>query len=339
MPFILLTNGGGKLESTRIKDLSSKLNVPLDTSMIVQSHTPFADLVHPSKAHPQGLKDKCILVCGGDYDDCREVAHAYGFNNVVLPGDIYAAYPTISPFTRVFKDYYSSFARPLPRPINPENPSESLKIDAIFVYNDPRDWALEIQLITDILLSENGIMGTYSSKNNDRSLPNRGYQQDGQPPIYFSNPDLLWAASYHLSRFGQGGFREALEGVWAAVTGGPKAEVELYKTVIGKPYKHTYEFAERRLSEHRKELMGLEGDITALKRVYMVGDNPESDIAGANNFQSLIGTEWISLLTRTGVYRDRTGQRPTHEPRAIVDDVKAAIQWAVKESRWPVPFR
>lgn len=338
IPFIFLTNGGGKHESARIKDLSTKLEVKLDTSMIVQSHTPFAELVHPSKLHPEGLKDKCILVCGGDKDECRDVAHAYGFSNVVLPGDIYAAHPTISPFTNVFKDYYAGFAKPLPRPINPENPPESLKIDAIFVYNDPRDWALDIQIITDILLSEKGIMGTYSSKNGDRSIPNLGYQQDGQPPIYFSNPDLLWAASYHLSRFGQGGFREALEGVWAAVTGGPKAGVQLYKTTIGKPYRGTYKFAEKRLIEHREDLFGLEAGMTDLKRVYMVGDNPESDIAGANNFESPTGAEWVSLLTRTGVYKDRVGQRPTHEPRAIVDDVKAAVQWAMKDSKVPVPF-
>ena len=318
--------------------MSTKLDIKLDTSMIVQSHTPFADLIHPYEAHPEGLKDKCILVCGGDYDACRNVAHAYGFHNVVLPGDIYAAHPEISPFTRVFKNYYSGFAQPLPLPINPKNPSESLKIDAIFVYNDPRDWALDIQVVMDILLSQEGIMGTYSSKNNDVSLPNRGYQQDGQPPIYFSNPDLLWAASYHLSRFGQGGFREALEGVWAAVTGGPSMGVELYKTVIGKPHQGTYEFAEKRLIEHREELVGLEADMTELKRVYMIGDNPESDIAGANNFRSSTGTDWISVLTRTGVYKDRPSQRPTYEPRAIVDDVKAAVQWAVKDSRWPVPL-
>ena len=197
---------------------------------------------------------------------------------------------------------------------------------------------MDIQIITDILLSEKGVMGTYSSKNSDKLLPNHGYQQDGQPPIYFSNPDLLWAASYHLSRFGQGGFREALEGVWAAVTGGPQAGVELYKTMMGKPYRGTYEFAEKRLIEHREELFGLEAGMTELKRVYMIGDNPESDIARANNFESPTGAEWVSLLTRTGVYTDKAGKRPTHEPRAIVDDVKAAVRWAVKDSDWPMPL-
>ncbi len=70
IPFILLTNGGGKHESERVADLSRKLHVPLDTSMFVQSHTPFADMDH--------YKDKTVMVVGGSEDKCRQVAEAYG---------------------------------------------------------------------------------------------------------------------------------------------------------------------------------------------------------------------------------------------------------------------
>jgi HAD superfamily hydrolase (TIGR01456 family) len=302
--------------------------------MFVQSHTPFARLVHGVDGKT-GLRDKCIMVFGGDHGKCRHVAERYGFRNVITPGDIFAAYPQIWPFSKVFADYYKSFARPLPRSINQNDPGNSLKIDAMFVFNDPRDWALDIQILLDVLLSRNGIMGTYSEKNNDRSLPNNGYQQDGQPPLYFSNTDLLWAAGYHLPRLGQGGFREAFEGVWAAVTGGPREGVDLQKTVIGKPFKETYDFAERMLIQYREHLFTSEGQPVPLRRVYMIGDNPESDIRGANTFQSPHGTEWISLLTRTGVYKDRAGKVPSWQPREIVDDVKAAVKWALKDSKWP----
>jgi len=67
IPFILLTNGGGKTEQERVDDLSEKLGVRLDVSMLVQSHTPFAML--------DDLKEKTVLVCGGDGDRCRHVAH------------------------------------------------------------------------------------------------------------------------------------------------------------------------------------------------------------------------------------------------------------------------
>lgn len=170
---------------------------------------------------------------------------------------------------------YSSFARALPRPLQEYDPSceAPLKIDAIFIFNDSRDWALDIQIIVDLLLSQGGIIGTTSPLNNNPSLPNRGFQQDGQPPLYFSNPDLLWAAKYHLPRLGQGGFRKALEGVWDALTGGKESGVKLQEHMFGKPHQATFEFAERRLLQHRRRLFQLpdhDAD-SKLECVYMVG--------------------------------------------------------------------
>jgi hypothetical protein len=195
-----------------------------------------------------------------------------------VPGDIFASDPSIWPFSQHLLSYYESFARPLPRSINPATPSSSLKFDAIFVYNDPRDWGLDATLILDLLLSHKGIMGTTSTLNGNSSLPNKGYQQDSQPKLYFSNPDLWWAAKYHLPRLGQGGFREALEGLWKAIAGDG---VQLEKEVIGKPYAKTYQFAEKRLIIHRNGIFGhaKEAKETPLKRVYMVGDNPGMSFA------------------------------------------------------------
>ncbi|KAE8148721.1 aspartyl-tRNA synthetase [Aspergillus avenaceus] len=315
IPFILLTNGGGKHETERVAEISEKLQVPLDHSVIVQSHSPFAELVRgPDEA--SALENKCVLVVGGDGGRCRQVAERYGFKNVITPGDIMMANPTVWPFANAFKSYYENFARPLPNPKDPKDPTKGLKVDAIFVYNDPRDWALDAQIIMDFLLSSQGVLGTLSDKNGQTDLPNRGYQQDGQPPLYFSNPDLWWAAAYHLPRLGQGGFREALEGVWAATTGGPSKGVELKKTLIGKPYQGTYEFAEHQLLRNRSRVFGTEANIP-LRNVYMIGDNPESDIQGANTYRSPHGSQWHSLLVRTGVYG---GGEPTWVPETIVDN-------------------
>ncbi|KAH6620159.1 hypothetical protein C7974DRAFT_316023, partial [Boeremia exigua] len=326
IPFILLTNGGGKHESERVAELSRKLHVPLDTSMFVQSHTPFADMDH--------YKDKTVMVVGGAEDKCRQVAEAYGFKTVVTPGDILAAYPDVWPFSQQLLSYYKTFTRPLPAPIDPTSPSTSLRIDAIFVYNDPRDWGLDAQIIKDVLLSERGILGTLSPKNGNVALPNKGYQQDGQPALYFSNPDLLWAAKYHLPRLGQGGFREAFEGIWAAITGGEREGVSLQKIVMGKPYRPTYEFAEKRLMAHRRHLVQAEhSQLGVLKRVYMVGDNPASDIAGGNNYESPFGTDWASILVSTGVYAE--GSQPAVQPRQIVGDVWDAVRARTLESSKP----
>ncbi|KAH9888613.1 HAD-like domain-containing protein [Xylariomycetidae sp. FL2044] len=321
IPFILLTNGGGKHEQERVADLSSKLGVQLSTENFVQSHTPFQELVHGSES----LGDKNILVTGSHAAKSRIIAEQYGFKNVITPADILMAHPTIWPFEPLIESVYASTARPLPSP--------RPKFDAIFVYNDPRDWALDIQIITDLLMSQGGVLGTYSTKNGKLELPNSGWQGDGQPSLFFSNPDMFWSAAYHHPRFGQGAFQAALAGIWEQITGGK----QLKRTVIGKPYQQTYAYAERVLNAYRAKVMGMseekEDVTTPLRRVYMVGDNPESDIRGANEYMSPWGTDWTSVLVRTGVWTPDRGT-PTHIPRVIVDDVHKGVEWALKMEGW-----
>ena len=69
--------------------------------------------------------------------------------------------------------------------------------------------------------------------------------------------------------------------------------------------------------------IGMEG----LRTVYMVGDNPESDILGANQFESEEGVEWKGVLVRSGVFG---GGEVVHRPEAVVDDVLEAVEWALR---------
>lgn len=251
----------------------------------------------------------------------------YGFKNVVTTADIYCACPEIWPFGNVFAAYHEQSARSLSKPLVTDGRGDvrhNLKIDAVLVFHEPRDWALDTAIIIDLLLSSQGMLGTTSKHNGDTSRPNDGYLQDGQPHIYFSNPDLWWAAGYHLARLGQGAFRNALQGLWAAVTGGSQRKVELYKTVIGKPSKTTYAFAEQRLRTNAK----LTNDKT-FDHIYMIGDNPESDIKGGNSFASPTGAIWKTILVQTGVYKKGM---PTADPTAIQPDVFEAVNWALDDS-------
>ncbi|KAF2861451.1 putative HAD superfamily hydrolase [Piedraia hortae CBS 480.64] len=325
IPFILLTNGGGKSEADRVAELSNTLGVKIDEVTFVQSHTPFANFDKLKQ------KNKTALIVGGEGDKCQEIAKGYGFANVVTPGDIFHACPDIWPFSSVFSKYYDEFAKPLPKALyTPGMKLESsFKVDSILVFNDPRDWALDASVILDLLLSHAGYLGTLSSKNNDPTLPNNGYQQDGQPELIFSNPDLWYAASYHLPRLGQGGFRNALEGLWAACT----HNATLSKTVMGKPSNATYAYAESKLLQHRREISP--ADIP-LRTVYMVGDNTESDIKGANRWtgHSPKGVTWKSLLVTTGVYNEGGKFREDDaRPTAVVKDVLDAVRWAVRDSQ------
>ncbi|VUC26538.1 unnamed protein product [Clonostachys rosea] len=316
IPFILLTNGGGKHESERVQELSDKLKVDLSNEQFIQSHTPFRHLA-------ADLLDKNILVTGSDASKVREVAEQYGFKRVIIPADILKTYPNIWPFNPLLDTVYENSGRVLPK--------GELKIDGVFVYNDPRDWAFDIQLILDLMQTENGLLGTYSQKNGRKDLPNGGWQSDGQPRLFFSNPDLLWATSYHLSRFGQGSFQSAIRGIWKDLTGGR----DLKYTIIGKPHAYTYEYAERVLSQHRADTFGKPSDAetSRIQRVYMVGDNPESDIRGANDYRSPEGTAWRSILVKTGVWDPERGS-PSCEPTHRADNVNRAVQWALAQEGW-----
>lgn len=420
IPFILLTNGGGKPEVERVAELSSKLGVELDTSNFVQSHTPFSLLARPAdepprfaalsprpstgnayaaeKAstqvltasgvlpyltqhfHTKTLNDSTVLVLGSDASKARHIAHGYGFKSVVTPGDILKACPQIFPFNPLHEFYDKQEILPLPKPIyNPQNPQVSLedclKIDAILVFNDPRDWAVDIQLIMDLMLSHRGYLGTTSRNNgNSKLAPEDRWQKDGQPVLIFSNGDLLWSTGYHLSRFGQGAFRAAVEAAFRAVVSralqlsNERTRIpELKSFQFGKPGMATYTYAEQVLNKYHKSLWrqkvpprsdaGLSVQLKhwykpqpfRINTVYMVGDNPESDILGANTRAEQNSKDarvrkghrpsWKSCLVRTGVWNEEDAPlkslRGLWSPIIVRDNVKDTVNWALEEQGWP----
>ena len=70
------------------------------------------------------------------------------------------------------------------------------------MFNDPADWYRDLQITIDILLG-GGVVG--------RLAPH------ATVPVFFSNPDLLWANEHPTPRFGQGGFKTALEALYLQV--------------------------------------------------------------------------------------------------------------------------
>lgn len=79
-------------------------------------------------------------------------------------------------------------------------------IHAIFVYHDPRNWALDTQIICDVLQS-GGIIGGSYNKKHDKNIE-----------LIFCNPDLLWRSDFERPRIGQGGFRVAFQAVYKVCT-------------------------------------------------------------------------------------------------------------------------
>ncbi|OTB16584.1 hypothetical protein K445DRAFT_21540 [Daldinia sp. EC12] len=311
-PFIFLTNGGGHTEQKRVEKLGEKLGLTLDPKQFVQSHTPYYDLV------PE-YGDKTVLVLGAHGDQIRDLAHQYGFKKVVTSSDIMAEIPYIHPFPEMTQAHHEKYGRN-------NNILQTTPISAIMFWSSPRDWGLDYQIVTDLLLSSGGFIGTRSPKNGDPSLPNHGFQQDSQPKLFFCNPDFLWSTEYSAPRLAQGAFLAGLKGIWSTMTGGLEG-VSLQYTIVGKPTDLTYVYAEKVLRAYAATLHPTRDVGT----VYMVGDNPRSDIAGANAFASRCGYVWKSVLVETGIHVP--GDVPAHEPCHIAKNVQEAVEWALRTEK------
>ncbi|KAK6198798.1 HAD-like domain-containing protein [Scheffersomyces amazonensis] len=314
IPFILLTNGGGVREADRVEFISSVLDLQISPLQIVQSHTPMKALAH------KHAYDR-VLVVGGPGDSARTCALEYGFHDVVMPIDLVRANPSISPHHRYTEEDFQKFA------LEPVESHLDKPIEAILVFNDPRDMTTDIQVVSDLLNSNHGIVGT------KRKIENLKHREEPSIPIIFSNNDYLWANDYNLPRFGQGAFRIIVEALYKH-TNQLKASEHLHSIVMGKPFKIQYDYAHHVLIDWRTKLvaddtanteqilpnLGETPTNSPFEKIYMIGDNPESDIKGGNDN----GLE--TALVRTGVFRDEDFNSIVAKPTVgVFDDVYESV--------------
>ena len=246
-------------------------------------------------------KYKTVLVVGGEGEKCREIAEGYGFGDVITPGDIIKDNATTTPFRQL-------------TPLQTENSRMrnygEVDIEAIFVFADSRDWAGDQQIILDLCTSKHGRLGT------------RSETFDEGPPVYFSHNDVVWATSHDFARIGMGALRASLETIFKVIT-----DKELKTIAFGKPQLDTFEFATRLLQQWRKDNFGINSPPDT---VYFVGDTPESDIRGTNEFDESDNSisNWYSILVRTGVFRE--GTKPSYFPKMTVDNVLDAVKYGMQ---------
>lgn len=296
VPYIFLTNGGGKTESERCIDLSRQLDIEVSPSQFICGHTPMREMVE---------KYKTVLVVGGEGEKCREVAEGYGFQDVVTPGDIIKYNEATTPFRRLTNEERARSRR---------RDFSKTRIEAIFVFADSRDWASDIQIMLDLAMSKGGYIGTLSDT------------FDEGPTIYFSHNDIVWSAAHDNVRIGMGALRKMVEILFKDLTKGK----ELETIAFGKPQIGTFQFATRLLQQWRKEEHHIN---RPPETVYFVGDTPESDIKGTNNYNENAKNDWYSILVNTGVYQE--GTEPTYKPRVNVSTVLDAVQYGIKrEMEW-----
>ncbi|TFJ88675.1 hypothetical protein NSK_000244 [Nannochloropsis salina CCMP1776] len=295
VPFVFLTNGGGCMEDAKAHEMSDvffpELPVPIRPSQVMLSHTPMKSLLPL-------YKDKQILALGSK--DYAAVCRAYGFQHVVTVEDVLHAHPELYPF----KTYHK------------RHDLHTDPFAAVFILHDPVDWAPEIQVLCDVF--EGGrLVGENPASSGKHS----------HIPIYSSNSDLVFSSGYAVPRLAQGAFLAAWEAVYRACYGGKGIEINRF----GKPWESSYRHAEKMLV-HEARLLGLTGEDLPphkphehkhypIQRVYAVGDNPLSDVDGANRADGH-HCEWVSILVETGVYKEGM----PHAAKHVVADVTEAFR-------------
>ncbi|KAJ5115394.1 phosphatase [Penicillium alfredii] len=218
VPYIFLTNGGGKTEEERCIDLSRQIEYEVSPGQFICGHTPMREMAE---------RYTTVLVVGGEGEKCRIVAESYGFKDIVTPGDIIKTRQDTTPFRKLTDEEYNNS-----RMLDLDN----LQIEAIFVFADSRDWAGDQQIILDCLMTKEGRLGT------------RSETFDEGPPVFFSHNDIVWSTSHDYSRIGMGALRASLEALYKAIAG-----KELNTIAFGKPQKSTFLFATRLLQEWRSQ--------------------------------------------------------------------------------------
>ncbi|KFP35457.1 Cat eye syndrome critical region protein 5, partial [Chlamydotis macqueenii] len=209
----------------------------------------------------------------------------------------------------------------------------------VILFGEPVRWETSLQLIIDVLLSN----GNPGAELQDIPYPHL--------PVLACNMDLLWMAEAKMPRFGHGTFLLCLETIYKKVTG---RELK-YEALIGKPSTVTYRYAEYLIKEQAEK----QGWMSPIRRLYAVGDNPMSDVYGANLYNNYLNNSvesCESILVCTGVYRHNAdvpsnaeqctteavfhGHRDFYfdpslvEASYIVQDVNDAVQLAFKKEDW-----
>ncbi|XP_077995142.1 haloacid dehalogenase-like hydrolase domain-containing 5 isoform X2 [Glandiceps talaboti] len=210
--------------------------------------------------------DKHVLVSG--QGPVTDIAKFLGFTNITTIDELRENFPLLDMVDHRRRKFDPNILR-----------SHFPKLEAVVLFGEPVRWETSLQLILDCLLT-NGQPSTNCSM-----VPNPHL------PVLACNMDLLWMAEAAMPRMGHGSFLLCLETLYKKITGLPMK----YTVLTGKPSEITYHHSEH-IAAQVANNMGLE---SPLRTLYVIGDNPMTDIYGANLYNQYLASKPINMLKST----------------------------------------
>lgn len=254
IPFMFFTNG-----TYSAKDLVASLrkifDLPFTNDHVVVAPSPCSSLTD--------YHDKRVLIVG--QEDSLGLVEELGFNDFITIEDLADLFPDLD-----FVDHKKRkqlLATPMTAELKKAQ-EEFRPIDLILILGEPVNWECSLQLLIDVLMT-NG-----DPRDKFKFVP------EPHLPIIACNKDVTFKGSAMLPRFGNGAFLECLEALYMKIT---KKKL-VYEAIMGKPYLIQYKFA-------AEQIQRLSPNGKPINKFYIIGDNPEVDIKGANVFLEHLNSE------------------------------------------------
>ncbi|KRW99821.1 HAD-like domain [Pseudocohnilembus persalinus] len=301
LPFVCLTNGGGMLEQKKAEQinqylgLNQNLNLNFNTNQDIQGNS-------NEFIYQKFEKEDIIL----NYTPLRGVLQEQYRNKTVLLvgiGDVkeiaqsmgIKKYITIEEYASLYPELLKNFSRPR---LNKFTTRQEIQKRFALRNQYPLYYPLQINaiaVINDPIYWEDSIqiMCDLCSSEDGKVLQRQIQHQKQHIPIFTVNNDLTFSAKFHIERFAFGPFTNLFRTVFEMIYN--------YQPTIheyGKPTKNTYDFT---------------------------GDNPKSDIRGANQ------KDWVSILVRSGIFQ---GDNDPHDPaKVVVDNFFQAVEYICEQEK------
>jgi len=253
VPVAFVTNSLNR-NVDRARQLSAMLGVEVSSDQMILAPSPLIMF--------NDLHDKFCLVVG--QGDILEIANDLGFKKVCTVEQIAEAYPLLDVADHDNRKKLASDGF-----VEKDFP----QVEAVILFGEPKRWESALQLLVDVLR-------TGGRPNMATTLVGL----DKQLPVVACNMDLQFMHQAKTPRYGHGAFLICLEALFKKIT---NYDLQ-YTALVGKPSEITFRYAEHVLTTQSRKL----GFNEPLKTMYLIGDTPDSDIAGSNLYQQFVNRVW-----------------------------------------------